>query len=72
VNIPNNSHNSAAPRIDKDGNGATNQVQTTTASGDAADQEQKKEPASHRKEKSVLQTKLTRLAIQIGYAGQFV
>ena len=32
--------------------------------------EEKKEQKSSRKEKSVLQNKLTRLAIQIGYAGK--
>ncbi len=36
---------------------------------DSAKEEAKEEKSSHSKEKSVLQAKLTKLAIQIGYAG---
>lgn len=38
--------------------------------GGGASREDKEEKASHSKEKSVLQAKLTKLAIQIGYAGK--
>ena len=70
VSIPNNSHNSAAAvPVAKDGAGANNQV-VANAAGDATDEKEKKSGFG-RKEKSVLQTKLTRLAIQIGYAGEF-
>lgn len=38
--------------------------------GDVADGGQSAPKKSHRKEKSVLQAKLTKLAVQIGYAGK--
>ena len=70
VSIPNNSHNSAtAVSVSKDGAGANNQVMANT-SPDAPEEKEKKSGFG-RKEKSVLQTKLTRLAIQIGYAGEW-
>lgn len=63
---PNNSHNnsSGAPTANKD---ASNNQVVANAAGDAVEKEKKS--GFGRKEKSVLQTKLTRLAIQIGYAG---
>ena len=74
VSIPNNSHNSAAApavstTVAKDGTGANNQV-VANSTGEAPEEKEKK-GGFGRKEKSVLQTKLTRLAIQIGYAGEF-
>ena len=39
--------------------------------GAEKEEEEKKKPVGARKEKSVLQAKLTKLAIQIGYAGKF-
>ncbi|XP_070193153.1 plasma membrane calcium-transporting ATPase 2-like isoform X2 [Littorina saxatilis] len=72
VSVPNNSHNSAGARpppaaVAKDGNAVDNAV-VANAAGDAGEEKEKKSGFG-RKEKSVLQTKLTRLAIQIGYAG---
>ncbi|PVD24236.1 hypothetical protein C0Q70_14706 [Pomacea canaliculata] len=66
---PNNSHNnsSGAPTANKD---ASNNQVVANAAGDAVEKEKKS--GFGRKEKSVLQTKLTRLAIQIGYAGTAV
>ncbi|KAK7490555.1 hypothetical protein BaRGS_00018158 [Batillaria attramentaria] len=71
INIPNNSHNSAgrpasaaAPKDVANNQNASNAAE----SGDSVVGEEKKSGFG-RKEKSVLQTKLTRLAIQIGYAG---
>ena len=49
--------------------GAPNNQVAANASGDAGEEKEKKSGFG-RKEKSVLQTKLTRLAIQIGYAGK--
>jgi len=40
-----------------------------SSGGGGASSDDKEEKASHSKEKSVLQAKLTKLAIQIGYAG---
>lgn len=51
-----NKHENSAPD-----DGKENHVQSTTSSGD-----------THKKEKSVLQAKLTKLAIQIGYAGSTI
>ncbi|XP_076469324.1 plasma membrane calcium-transporting ATPase 2-like isoform X2 [Babylonia areolata] len=76
VSIPNNSHNSAGAAVrspptlvNKDGDGAPNNQVVANASGDAGEEAKEKKSGFGRKEKSVLQTKLTRLAIQIGYAG---
>ena len=41
----------------------------SSAGGGGASSSEKEEKASHMKDKSVLQAKLTKLAIQIGYAG---
>ena len=69
--MPNNSHNSAGAHVEKDGKEANNQVMANAAGdADTADKEAEKKSAFGRKEKSVLQAKLTRLAIQIGYAGE--
>ncbi|KAJ8934883.1 hypothetical protein NQ314_013162 [Rhamnusium bicolor] len=63
-NVTGNSHmNSPAPVANKheDQDGKENHVTTEKSSGE-----------SHKKEKSVLQAKLTKLAIQIGYAGSTI
>ncbi len=45
---------------------------TAATAGEAGDgEEEKKKPKSRSKEKSVLQAKLTRLAIQIGQVGKW-
>jgi Ca2+ transporting ATPase len=76
--VTSNSH------ISHDGNGTGNDMeafhgQYTSKSADApaerAESPNREEPApqaSHKKEKSVLQAKLTKLAIQIGYAGSTI
>ncbi|XP_076447724.1 plasma membrane calcium-transporting ATPase 2-like isoform X3 [Babylonia areolata] len=79
VAVPNNSSNSARATANsttataKDGAEANNQAVAnatdTAAPPPAAAAEKEKKSGFGRKEKSVLQTKLTRLAIQIGYAG---
>jgi P-type Ca2+ transporter type 2B len=57
-----------------DGNGAGHDLETFTAgdSGEKSGGGGGDEGSSHKKEKSVLQAKLTKLAIQIGYAGSTI
>lgn len=58
-----------------DGNGAGHDLETFTAEKDSEPAEKssgEEGGGSHKKEKSVLQAKLTKLAIQIGYAGSTI
>lgn len=51
-----------------DGNAKSHENENHTSGGQTTE----KEPTSKAKEKSVLQAKLTKLAIQIGYAGMLL
>lgn len=55
--------------IYKGGNGTADSLPNDTKEPDGEDFEEEAKSGSARKEKSVLQAKLTKLAIQIGYAG---
>lgn len=53
----------------QDGAAAMEMQPLKSAEGGEADEKEKKKVSAPKKEKSVLQGKLTKLAVQIGYAG---
>lgn len=65
-----NSHQQSAPQIKEINNESVENHVDNGASGGGGTTEPA--PTSHKKEKSVLQAKLTKLAIQIGYAGSTI